>query len=314
MLKHELKALTEQEAEESRKKYGSNMLTPPEQTSFWAALWDNFRGDALIRILTVALIITLIFAFLGLGDWLEAVGIAIAVVLATTVSTYSEYSNNQLFQKLQDEYSRIVCKVFRKREGSVQVCDIQTDNIVTGDYVLLQAGDKIPADGVIVDGFIKVNQASLNGESEEASKRPADEDFVFNPEEIDFLNEHKLYRGSVVTSGEAIMLVKCVGDQSQFGRLAQELKEEDDRESPLKLKLGKVADAISKFGYIGGTLIAVAFMINCIFFNPTLLPGAETYLSAANLMQIFRDLVSSITLAIVIIVVCLLYTSPSPRD
>lgn len=303
MLKHELKALTEQEAEESRKKYGSNMLTPPEQTSFWAALWDNFRGDALIRILTVALIITLIFAFLGLGDWLEAVGIAIAVVLATTVSTYSEYSNNQLFQKLQDEYSRIVCKVFRKREGSVQVCDIQTDNIVTGDYVLLQAGDKIPADGIIVDGFIKVNQASLNGESEEASKRPADEDFVFNPEEIDFLNEHKLYRGSVVTSGEAIMLVKCVGDQSQFGRLAQELKEEDDRESPLKLKLGKVADAISKFGYIGGTLIAVAFMINCIFFNPTLLPGAETYLSAANLMQIFRDLVSSITLAIVIIVV-----------
>lgn len=99
------------------------------------------------------------------------------------------------------------------------------------------------------------------------------------------------------------MQVKCVGDKSQFGRLAQELKEDDERESPLKVKLGKVADTISKFGYIGGTLIAVAFMINCIFFNPTLLPGATTYFSMENIMQILRDLVSSVTLAVVIIVV-----------
>lgn len=304
MLKnHEIDALTEQEAEQSRREHGSNGLTPGEQTSFWQELWETFRGDALVRILTVALIITVVFAIIGVGDWLEAVGIAIAVILATTVSTYSEYSNNQLFQKLQDEYSKILCKVFRKRDGRVQVCDMKIDEIVTGDYVLLQAGDKVCADGVIIDGDIKVNQASLNGESEDAGKLAVEEGYEYSDEKIDFLDVHKVYRGSVVTAGEAVMQVKCVGDKSQFGRLASELKEDDERESPLKLKLGKVADAISKFGYIGGTLIAIAFMVNCIFFNPTLLPGATTYLSSANLMQILSDLVSSITLAVVIIVV-----------
>ena len=107
MLKnHEIDALTEQQAEESRQKYGGNGLTPPAQSSFLQELWETFKGDALIRILTVALIITVVFAILGVGDWLEAVGIAIAVVLATTVSTYSEYSNNQLFQKLQPAHIR----------------------------------------------------------------------------------------------------------------------------------------------------------------------------------------------------------------
>ncbi|MCI8477858.1 MAG: HAD family hydrolase, partial [Oscillospiraceae bacterium] len=301
--RHEIKALTDQEAEQSRREHGSNLLTPPEQTSFWSELWETFRGDALIRILTVALIITVVFAIAGVGDWLEAVGIAIAVVLATTVSTYSEYSNNQIFQKLQDEYSKILCKVFRSQNGSVQVCDLKIDDIVTGDYVLLQAGDMVSADGILVDGSIKVNQASLNGESEDASKTAAEEDLPFSPDQVDFLDPHKLYRGAVVTDGEGIMLVKCVGDKSQFGRLAQELKEDEERESPLKVKLGKVADAISRFGYIGGTLIAIAFMINCAFFNPTLATGATSYFSGANVMQILRDLVSSITLAVVIIVV-----------
>lgn len=304
MLKRqELNALTDEQAEESRRKFGANTLPMPEQTSFWHELWETFRGDALIRILTVALVITVVFAIIGVGDWLEAVGIAIAVVLATTVATYSEYSNNQLFQKLQDEYSKIFCKVFRRRDGNIQVCDIKIDDIVTGDLVLLQAGDKVCADGILIDGEIRVDQASLNGESEDAKKTPAAPGYVYDTEKIDFLDVEKVYRGSVVTSGEAIMEVKCVGEKSQFGRLASELGETEERETPLKLKLGKVADAISRFGYIGGGLIAVAFMINCIFFNPTLLPGALTYFSAENLMQILRDLVSSVTLAVVIIVV-----------
>ena len=303
MLKnHEIDALTEQQAEESRRKYGGNGLTPPEQSSFLQELWETFKGDALIRILTVALVITVVFAILGVGDWLEAVGIAIAVVLATAVSTYSEYSNNQLFQKLQDEYSKILCKVFRRRDGQVRICDLKIDDVVTGDYVLLQAGDKVCADGYLIDGALKVNQASLNGESEDASKTAAGADYAYDPEQIDFLDVHKVYRGAVVTSGEGIMLVQCVGDRSQFGRLAAELKEDGERESPLKLKLGKVADAISKFGYIGGALIAIAFLINCAFLNPTLLPGAPAYFSPANLMQILRDVVSSVTLAVVVIV------------
>lgn len=303
MLKNQINPLTDEEAVKSREEHGGNMLTPPEQTSFMSELWANFRGDALVRILTVALVLTLVFAALGWGEWLEAVGIGIAVVLATTVSTYSEYSNNKLFQKLQDEYSKFLCKVFRKEKGISKICDIKIDDIVVGDYVLLQPGDKISADGIIVDGEIKVNQASLNGESEEATKTEAGEDYPFDPDKVDFLDVHKVYRGAVVTSGEAVMLVKCVGDKSQFGKLAQELNEDEGRESPLKVKLGKLADNISKFGYIGGGLIAVAFMINSALLNPNLINGATTYLSMANWHQIIMDLVASITLAIVIIVV-----------
>ncbi|MDR1604023.1 MAG: calcium-translocating P-type ATPase, PMCA-type [Gracilibacteraceae bacterium] len=303
MIKHQIKPLTEEEAATSRREFGDNRLTPPAQSSFLAELWDTFRGDALIRILTVALVITLVLAFLGWGEWLEAVGIAIAVVLATTVATYSEYSNNRLFQKLQEEYSKIVCKVFRLQDGQTRICDIFIDDVVTGDYILLQAGDKLPADGTIVDGEIKVNQASLNGESEDAGKKEADASYPFDADHVDFLDPHSVFRGTVVTSGEAVMVARAVGDRSQFGRLAQELAEDEERESPLKVKLGKVADGISRFGYIGGVLIAVAFMINSIFISPDLAPGAVEYLSAANLPQIIRDIVASVTLAIVIIVV-----------
>ncbi len=303
MLKHQMRPLSEEEVLHSREEHGSNMLTPPEQTSFWAELWANFRGDALIRILTLALVVTVVFAILGWGDWLEAVGIAIAVVLATTVSTYSEYSNNKLFQKLQDEYSKFICKVFRRKGEHTQICDIKIDDIVTGDYILLQAGDKIPADGVIVDGDIKVNQASLNGESEEAAKYAADENYVYDENAVDFLDVHKVYRGAVVTTGEAVMLVKCVGDHSQFGKLAQELNTDEERDSPLKVKLNKLAAGISKFGYIGAILIAVAFMINAAFLNPTLMEGASAYFSSGNWQQIIMDVVSSVTLAIVVIVV-----------
>ena len=126
----------------------------------------------------------------------------------------------------------------------VQITDMKIDDIVTGDFVLLQAGGQGLCGRLPHRRRYKVNQASLNGESEEA-KRPQRILTIFRCRKIDFLDPYKVYRGSVVTSGEAIMQVKCVGDQSQFGRLAQELKEDDERESPLKVKLGKVADAIS---------------------------------------------------------------------
>ncbi len=299
----EIRALTDKEAEESRQKHGSNALTPPPSVSFWAKLWETFRGDALIRILTVALIITVLFAIFGVGDWLEAVGIAIAVILATTVATYSEYSNDQLFQKLQDEYSKILCKVFRRRDNAVQVANLNIDEIATGDFVLLQAGDKVCADGILVSGEIKVNQASLNGESEDATKLAVGDGYVYDASKVDFLDPNKVFRGTVVTDGEGIMEVRAVGDRSEFGKLAQELSEDEERESPLKLKLSRVADGISKFGYIGGSLIAIAFMLNAAIWNPTLLEGATTYFSSPNLVQILSDVVSSITLAVVIIVV-----------
>ncbi len=294
---------------EARKSYGSNQLTKQEVESFWDKYKGNF-DDPIIKILLVALAINVIFVFIGKAHWYESFGIAIAVLLATLVGTWSEHKNEATFQQLQDDASKIKCKVFR--DGSIAEIDI--DDIVVGDFILLQSGDKIPADGIIFSGSIKVDQATLNGESAEAKKlKPSDDSSFYRSnkqitdydpdfdKEIDFLDPHKLFRGTVVCSGEAVMVAKRVGDASQYGKLALEMQTED-RESPLKVKLGDLADSISLFGYIGGALIAVAFIFKKIvlendFNMAKILEYVSIWQNPAN------DIVNAVILAVIIIVV-----------
>ncbi len=247
--------LTDKQAEESKAKYGDNRLSEQKSETFWDKLKGNF-GDPMIKILCVALIINVVFAIMGKAEFYEPVGIAIAILLATLVSTFSEFRNENAFQKLQEEASRITCKVYRNGE----VKEIPIDDIVTGDCVMLQSGDKIPADGILVDGDLKVDQSVLNGEAKEAKKIAVPEDYEDKEEAMDFLNQYKVFRGSVVCSGNAVMQVTVVGDKSVYGQIASELQQDDERESPLKVKLTDLANGISKFGYIGGAAIAVAFI------------------------------------------------------
>ena len=237
------------------------------------------------------------FVFLGKTHWYESVGIAIAVLLATLVATWSEHKNEATFQQLQEDASKIKCKVFR--DGNVT--EIYIDDIVAGDYVLLQPGDKIPADGVIYDGALKVDQATLNGESEETGKIKPPENYQDGAQKVDFLDPYKLFRGTVVCSGESVMVVKSVGDQTQYGKLALDMKSEE-RESPLKVKLGDLADAISTFAYIGGILIAVAFMFQRIVLNNDFnMPRIIEYILIWQ--NPINDIVHAVILAVIIIVV-----------
>ena len=255
----EIKGLTEAEARASREQHGSNALTEQASETFWEKFKGNF-DDPIIKILCVALIIDVIFVLMGQTEWYEAVGIAIAVILATFVSTYSEYQNETAFRKLQEEASMIRCKVYR--DSKLQ--EIPIDDIVVGDYVLVQTGDKVPADGILVDGTIRVDQSVLNGEAKEAEKTPTAADDRASAESRDFLDAHKIFRGSVVCDGNAIMVVKTVGDQTVYGGIASELQGGEDRDTPLKIKLSKLAGDISKFGYIGGVAIALAYMFDRI--------------------------------------------------
>lgn len=157
--------LSKEQIEESRRKYGDNTLTQPPRETFWSKLLGNFQ-DPIIRILVVALLVNAFFVYLGHGDWIETIGIFLAIILATFVSTWSEYSNENAFQKLQEEASRIRCKVWRDGEPH----EIAIDDVVVGDAIILEAGDKIPADGILLEGTLKLDQAALNGESEEAKK------------------------------------------------------------------------------------------------------------------------------------------------
>lgn len=292
----DIKGLTDQQVEESKQKYGDNSLTEQKSESFWTKLIGNF-GDPMIKILCVALIINIIFAFLGQTEWYESVGIAIAVILATFVSTFSEYRNENAFQKLQEEASKIYCKVYRN--GTV--VEVSINDIVKGDCILLQSGDKIPADGLMIDGTIKVDQSVLNGESKEATKKVMPDDYIEQDAAMDFLNPYKVFRGSVVCSGNAVIEVSTVGDKSVYGQIASELQTEEERDSPLKVKLSKLAGGISKFGYIGGIAIAVAFLFQRIVIHNAF-DMTQIMAYCSNWMTIVNDLVEAVMLAVIIIV------------
>ena len=212
--------LTDKQAEESRQKYGDNSMTEQASESFWDKLKGNL-GDPMIKILIVALLINVVLAVLGgvgiikegAPEWYEPLGIFVAIALAPLVSTVAEYRNENAFQKLQEEASRIMCKVYRNGE----IAEVAINDIVVGDAILLQSGDKVPADGIIIDGDIKADQSVLNGESREAKKLAVPEGWKDTDESLNFANEHKVFRGSVVCSGNAVMEVTVVGDKSVYG-------------------------------------------------------------------------------------------------
>jgi calcium-translocating P-type ATPase len=288
--------LTSEQVRESKSKYGDNRLTEQETEGFWSSFKDNL-GDPMIKILCVALVINAVFAFLGQTEWYESVGIAIAVFLATFVSTFSEYKNEKAFQKLQEEASQIICKVHRDGE----IIEIPINDLVVDDCVLMQPGDKVPADGILLDGELSVDQSVLNGETKEARKVVMPADYVEQETAMDFLNEYKIFRGSVVCSGNAVMSVSTVGDKSVYGQIAGELQQDDERDTPLKVKLGNLAGSISKFGYIGGILIAVALLFQRIVIqNGFDMARIAAYCS--NWMTLGNDFVQALMFAVIIIV------------
>lgn len=274
----------------SKKLYGSNILPQPARQSFANKLWENMQ-DPMIKILLVALGINMLFVYMGQADWVEALGIMIAILLAVLVSTWSEYSNENAFQRLQEEASRSSCKVWRDgRPKSIFV-----EEVVVGDAVILEAGDKLPADGYLVSGELKVDQAALNGESEPALKISREIKMEQAKEGIDLLDKSQLFRGSVVLEGTGIMIVERIGANSLYGQLTQELKDEE-RDSSLKLKLKALAQKISKLGYSGGVGIAVAVMLHKLL----VAGGWSAYTS--NWTVVLNDLLQALILAIIIIV------------
>jgi len=292
-MKFSFPGLTDQEVQDSRSQNGSNAVTPQEVETFWDKLIANLK-DPIIIILIVALVITVVLAIFGYTHWYEGVGIAVAVVLATLVATWSEYSNETAFQKLLEEASMILVKVFRNN----RLVEISINDLVVGDHLLLQPGDTIPTDGVLVAGHLDVSQAALTGESEPLKKRaPETEDAPLDEE------ANVLLRASLVEDGEAVMRATAVGDKTKYGETLSEITSAEDRLSPLQEKLTVLGGQISTFGYIGATLIAIAFMLSQIYFAPDASGDLATYWAQNSLGQIASDMVTALILAIIIIVV-----------
>lgn len=280
-----LTGLSAKQVEESRQKHGANTLTQIPPDPLWKKILEGFK-DPMIMILLVALVVQVVLFFLGETEWFEPVAILIAILIANGVASVSESKQEGKASALKaEEEAKEMAKVLR--DGKLQ--EIHVSEVVVGDIVYLQAGDKIPADGVIVDGAVKVDQAALNGETEEADKIPLPEGAEYDIK--DLLNKYYAYRGTVVCGGEAYMEIKVVGDKTLFGELALEVQEET-RETPLQVKLGKLAKQISTFGYIGAIAIVISVLAK------TLLTGSIP----EGIFQWIRLIMDAITVAVTIIV------------
>ncbi len=285
--------LSDQEVQSSREKYGSNAIPESEPTTFWEAFKETF-GDPMIKILLVIAAIMIAMFFLGYAEIYEPVGTIVAVLIVAFVSAKTSVASDTKYRQLKDSTKKDTCKVYRN--GLVTV--IEVDDVVVGDNVLLQSGDKIPADGILVDGDLRVDNSALNGEAEECKKN-AVQGHVELPDEITgdtFVDQYSLFRGAVVFDGEGILDVRKVGLKTMMGKMAEEMQEEEP-DSPLKVKLSKLANQISTFGYIGAVVIAVLYVI---FFVMNA-GGISAYL-ASGWSQILQDVVRAVSLAIVIIV------------
>lgn len=278
--------LKEDEVKESRKRYGSNSINEKNKNTFFN-LFIETLGDPIIKILLIALAIKTIFLFRDF-DYFETMGIVLAVLVASLISAISEYGSNKAFQRMQEESSRI--NVLVKRDGKTK--EITIDEIVKNDILILAPGNKVPADGILIKGKLSVDESSLNGETKEVYK-----EYIDN---ISLATEkNRVYRGTTIYDGEALILVTKIGMDTLYGKMAKVLTEEEDA-SPLKLRLTNLAKVISRIGYIAAILIAVAYLFSKIFiinnFNLTIIRETIT------LNKFFSLILEALTLAVSVLV------------
>ncbi len=236
----------------SRRAHGDNRLTRRRHRGFWSYFAENLK-DPVIRILIGALLLNLALTFRG-GDWVETAGIAVSVVLATLISTLSEYRSEQAFSRLQAREAGRVCRVLRAGSAG----NLSWDELVVGDLVCIGAGENVPADGVLLRGEVWVDQSAMTGESREIRKEACGGTLSGDMHPDDACS---LFRGSAVLRGEGVLKVCAVGDGTVLGGISREVQSEV-RESPLRLRLSKLARQISVVGYVAAALVAAAYLFD----------------------------------------------------
>ena len=259
-----MKGLSDVQVSESKLKNGTNELSKKESESLWSMFVGAF-DDIWIKVLCGALLLKIVLAVLGYfipslnggNDIVEIISIIMAIALATGFSTLSEYRNTTRSEALQEEYNKTYAKVIRNGK----LIKILTSNIVKGDTVLIQAGDKVPVDGLLFEGTIKVSQAALNGESRDETKKAAST--MDDADSTDYASECKVFMGSVVTSGEGYLVATVIGDNSELGKINKALtdNEDEERKDTSSLKLEKVATGIGKVGVSAATIAGILHIV-----------------------------------------------------
>lgn len=267
--------LSSREVEESIKKYGKNIIENKKRRTFINLVIESL-SDPIIKILIIALGIKLLFLFSN-SDIYETLGIVVAIFLACFISAISEYGSEKAFEKLSKENSLIKEKVLRNSKKIL----ISMDEVVVGDIVYLESGDKVPADGIIVSGEISVDESMLTGETKEKYKN---------------ISNNDIYMGSIVTGKNAIIQVTKIGKSTMYGTIALDIQDLT-LESPLKSRLRVLAGQISKFGYIAALLVLISYM-----FNAVVISNNFNINEILKFKDFFPHLIYALTLSVAVVV------------
>lgn len=284
--KYNLDGLTDAQVSESRDRYGENVLTPPKKTSLWKLYLEKYN-DPIIKILLVAVCVSLLLAFIE-NDFIETIGIFIAIVLATTVGFWFERDAAKKFELLTAMNDEQLVKV--RRNGMVQ--EIKRKEVVVGDIVLLQVGDEVPADAELLMAVnLQVDESSLTGEP-------------LATKSADALDEGEgayaanvLLRSSLVMNGHGEAVVVKVGDETEIGKVATKSVESTDVRTPLDTQLDKLAKMISKIG-TGVAVAAFVLFLGHDILTDAIWHGTDYYGMALRVLNYFMMAVTLIVMAV----------------
>lgn len=276
--------LTDEQVKQSREQHGKNVLTPPQRTSLWKLYLDKYR-DPIIQILLVAAFVSLILAFIE-KNFMETIGIFVAVFLATTVGFYFERDAAKKFNLLTALSEEQPVKV--RRNGKVM--EIPRHDVVVGDVVLVEVGDEVPADGeLIVCNDLQMNESTLTGEpvAEKALEGGGDGAYPRNV----------ILRSTMVMNGRGEFVVTAVGDATEIGKVAKKSTEQTSVETPLHMQLDKLAKMISKVGSVVSVAAFFIFLIHDILTNPAW-GGKDYFYMAEIVLKYFMMAVTLIVMAV----------------
>lgn len=266
--KLEYTGLTEAEVLKSREKYGENVLTPPARTPMWKLFLEKF-SDPIIRILLVALLLSIAVSVYhvatgeaGASALFEPAGIALAILLATVVGFLFEMSAAKKFDILNQVNDDLPVKVVR----GGHIVEIPKREVVVGDIVMLNAGDEIPADGILLSAVsVQVNESSLTGEPM-ATKTTVEADF----DKDATYPSNAVMNGSTMLGGYGVMQVTQVGDATEYGKVYTGSQIENNTQTPLDKQLNTLASFITKASYVIAAIIFVARMVIYLTDHPVL--------------------------------------------
>ena len=286
--------LKAEQVEKSRALHGFNILTPPKKESVWHQFLCKF-GDPIIQILLIALVLSVgvaVYQYVttdqGISVLFEPLGIFVAIMLATVVGFVFELSANKKFEILNQVNDEETVKVIRDDNVTL----VKRRDIVVGDIVIIETGDEVPADGMLLDAYsLQVNESDLTGEP--MARKTVDKN-EFNNEAT--YPSNWVMRGSKIIDGHGVMQVERVGDATEWGKVYKGSQIDNNIKTPLNIQLDKLGQVICYASYIIAAVILVTRFVMYFVHIDAVSDGIEW-------MRFAQYALNSLMIAVTIIVV-----------